>query len=337
MMCLIFLLNLDDSTTPIGSPPPGPGLPGLAEAKASATTEAPNAIMEALANIARQNITAAPSSNATPAPAAAYNMPGIQPGLVPPTTLTPTPAQNQAASSTSFSSAPPVNAPGMPFQFSQFSQPPAQSPALPVSANAPHGFPGIVAPGAASAPPAAGMDPNLQQQVMLIQLLASQGVPYDKIPALVASMQSNTGAAPVPQTGQPPYSASWGQDGYRHGDTRDHSEYNQMRSPNRYVDRSRSRSPMRHWDSPRGRSDRDYGVYGRESPGSGRGRNQDYRQRSPASRRGRSLSPSNDYPQPPAVKWVDFDRTIPTGHIKGMWLISQIHYTTSLTTDNSLK
>ncbi|EMR65582.1 putative nrd1 protein [Eutypa lata UCREL1] len=212
----------NDSTTPIGSPPPGPGLPGLAEAKASATTEAPNAIMEALANIARQNITAAPSSNATPAPAAAYNMPGIQPGLVPPTTLTPTPAQNQAASSTSFSSAPPVNAPGMPFQFSQFSQPPAQSPALPVSANAPHGFPGIVAPGAASAPPAAGMDPNLQQQVMLIQLLASQGVPYDKIPALVASMQSNTGAAPVPQTGQPPYSASWGQDGYHMSIGQDH-------------------------------------------------------------------------------------------------------------------
>ncbi|KAK7747666.1 hypothetical protein SLS62_008992 [Diatrype stigma] len=304
----------NESTTPVGTPPPGP-LPGLAEAKPS-TTEAPNAIMEALANIARQNITAAPSNHAVPAPATAYGVPGV----VPPTSLTSTPVQNQAA----FPTVPPVNAPGMPFQYPQLSQPPTQPPVLPVPASAPpQGFPGVVAPGVAPAPApqATGMDPTLQQQVMLIQLLASQGVPYDKIPALVASMQSTAGAAaapaaPIPQPGQPPYGAAWGQDGYGHSESRDRSEYSQVRSPNRYANRSRSRSPQRHWDSPRGRNDRDYGSYHRDSPGPGRGRTQDYRQRSPPGRRVRSPSPQDDYPQPPATKWVDYDRTIPSGHIK---------------------
>lgn len=294
--------------------------------------------MEALANIARQNITAAPSNHAVPAPATAYGVPGV----VPPTSLTSTPVQNQAA----FPAVPPVNAPGMPFQYPQLSQPPAQPPVLPVSASAPpQGFPGVVAPGVAPAPApqAAGMDPILQQQVMLIQLLASQGVPYDKIPALVASMQGTAGAAaapaaPVPQPGQPPYTAAWGQDGYGHSDSHDRSEYSQVRSPNRYANRSRSRSPQRHWDSPRGRSERDYGSY-RDSPGPGRGRTQDYRQRSPPGRRVRSPSPQNDYPQPPATKWVDYDRTIPSGHIKGMLTNSALNppYTILTNDHNSPK
>ncbi len=283
--------------------------------------------MEALANIARQHITAAPSNNAVPALTNTYNVSGMQPGVIPHAAPTPTPAQNQPAPSIPYPTAPHVNAPGIPFQFPpQLSQPPAQPHVPLVSASAPaQGFPGVVAPGAPAAAPAAGMDPNLQQQVMLIQLLASQGVPYDKIPALVASMQSNTGAAaaaaaPVPLAGQPPYTASWGQDGYHPGDSRDRPDYNQARSPNRYGDRSRSRSPARQWDSPRGRTDRDYGAYGHESPGPGRGRAQDYRQRTPPGRRGRSPSPAQDFPQPPATKWVDYDRTIPSGHIKGMLL-----------------
>lgn len=318
-MCLMPFFP-DESTTPVGTPPPGPGLPGLTQPKAP-TTEAPNAIMEALANIARQNITAAPSASAAPAPATTYSLPGVQPGIIPPTVTTPVPLQNQA---TPYPAAPPVNAPGMPFQFSQLSQPPAQAPVPPVTASAPpQGYPGVIAPGAPAAPATAGMDPNLQQQVMLIQLLVSQGIPYDKIPALVATMQNNNGAAaaptgPVAQPGQPPYAAAWGQDGYRHGDSHDGRDYSQVRSPNRYGNRSRSRSPQRHWDSPRGRSDREFGGYGRDSPGPGRGRNHDYRQRSPPGRRGRSPSPAQDYPPPPpATKWVDYDRTIPSGHIKG--------------------
>ncbi|RYO84713.1 hypothetical protein DL766_003416 [Monosporascus sp. MC13-8B] len=313
----------EESTTPIGSPPPGPGLPGLTGNKAP-TTEAPNAIMEALANIARQNITSASNSNPIPAPANLYNLPGVQPVVAPPAAPTPTLGQNHAASSTPYqAAAPPVNAPGLPFQFSQLGQTPAQPPITPVQASAPaQAFPGIVAPGAPPAPPVAGMDPHVQQQVMLIQLLASQGVPYDKIPAIVASMQSSAGAtaapaAPVPPPGQSPYTATgWGQDAYRPGDSGGRPDYSQVRSPNRFADRSRSRSPPRHWDSPRGRGDRDYGVYGRDSPGPGRGRTQDYRQRSPAGRRGHSPTPPHDYPQPPATKWVDYDRSIPSGHIK---------------------
>ena len=317
-----ILFHLDDSTTPIGSPPPGPGLPGLNEAK----TEAPNAIMEALANIARQNITAAPSSNVVPAATNSYNLPGVQPSVIPSAAAPPTPAQTQAALTAPYSAIPPVNAPGMPFQFPQLNQAPAQPAMPPASASAPaQGFPGIVAPGATPAAPAvAGMDPNLQQQVMLIQLLASQGIPYDKIPAIVASMQNNAGAAaasatPAPPTGQPPFATAWGQDSYRQGEARDRVDYNQVRSPNRYGNRSRSRSPPRHWDSPRGRSDRDYGVYGRDSPGRGRG--SDYRQRSPHGRRGRSPTPPHDFTQPSGTKWVEYDRTLPSGSIKGMFLL----------------
>ena len=279
--------------------------------------------MEALANIARQNITTAPSNNAVPAAASLYNLPGMQPGVVPPAAAPPTPAHTQATSSTPYSAVPPVNTPAMPFQFPQLGQVPTQPAMPPASASTPaQGFPGVVAPGATPAAPAtAGMDPSLQQQVMLIQLLVSQGVPYDKIPAIVASMQNTTGAAaaaaaPVPAPGQSAYATAWGQDGYRQGDSRDRSDYNQVRSPDRYANRSRSRSPPRHWDSPRGRSDRDYGVYGRDSPGRGRG--SDYRQRSPPGRRGRSPTPTHDFSQPPTTKWVDYDRTLPSGHIKGM-------------------
>ncbi|KAI2471818.1 hypothetical protein F4781DRAFT_385974 [Annulohypoxylon bovei var. microspora] len=321
----------NESTTPVGSPPPGPGLPGLPESKPS-VTEAPNAIMEALANIARQNVTAAPVNNNNNAPAAtsAY-------GALPPhASATHSPAlslgQNQLPGpySTPQQS---VNLPGMPYPFPQPGQVQAPTPAPPVTASNPvPGYPGV-APGA-SAAPAPGMDPSVQQQVMLIKLLADQGVPFDKIPAIIASMQSSSVALPTstptgtsaaaPPVGQPPYAGSWGQGGFQAVESRDHG-FQQVRSP-RYRNRSRSRSPPRHWDtrdSPRGRTDREYGSYGRNSPGLGRiddrdrrARGVDYRQRSPG-RRGRSPSPPiQEYPQPPATKWVEYDRTMPEGHIK---------------------
>lgn len=312
-----------ESTTPIGSPPPGPGLPGLPENKLAAVETAPNAIMEALANIARQNVTAAPINNGVPAPTSTYNAPPVQTSTPQLATPTPYAAPQQ-----------PVNLPGMPYPFPQAGQVQAQTPIPPVTAsNQVPGFPGV-APGA-PAVAAPSVDPNVQQQFLLIKLLADQGVPYDKIPSILASMQGSAIASPAPITtatpaaalpvGQPPYAGSWGQPGFRPDESRDHG-FQQVRSPNRYRNRSRSRSPPRHWgarDSPRGRSERDYGSYGRNSPGLGhmedrdyRARGADYRQRSPG-RRGRSPSPQQDYPQPPAEKWVDYDRTIPQGHIKG--------------------
>ncbi|KAI1447447.1 hypothetical protein F5Y02DRAFT_415997 [Annulohypoxylon stygium] len=316
------------STTPQGSPPPGPGLPGLPETRPAAT-EAPNAIMEALANIARQNVTTAPANNSVPAATSAYNVAPAQ------TATAQSPALPLGQPPTPYSATPqqPVNVPGMPYSYPQPGQVQASTPAPPVTAsNLVPGYPSV-APGASPAP-VPGMDPGLQQQVMLIKLLADQGVPFDKIPAIVATMQSSSVALPAstpiatsaaaPPVGQPQYAGSWGQGGYPPVDSRDH-DYQSVRSP-RYRNRSRSRSPPRHWDtrdSPRGRADREYGGYGRNSPGLGRmderdrrARGTDYRQRSPG-RRGRSPSPPlQGYPQPPATKWVEYDRTIPQGHIK---------------------
>ncbi|KAI1105033.1 hypothetical protein F4804DRAFT_305304 [Jackrogersella minutella] len=319
---LISLPAKNESTTPIGTPPPGPGLPGLPEKK---PTEAPNAIMEALANIARQNVTAAPAINNVSAPTNPYSATPSQ------TSVTQPPALTMGNSAPYSAPHQPVNLPGMPYAFSQPGQVQAPTPVPPVTASNPPGYPGV-APGVPAAP-APGMDSNVQQQVMLIKLLADQGIPFDKIPAIIASMQSNSVALPAPTpavtpasatpVGQAPYAASsWGQGGFQTVEPRDH-DFQQLRSPNRFRNRSRSRSPPRHWDtrdSPRGR---EYAGYGRNSPGLGRvddrdrrpGRGNEYRQRSPG-RRGRSATPVHGFPQPPATKWVEFDRTIPQGHIK---------------------
>lgn len=57
--------------------------------------------------------------------------------------------------------------------------------------------------------------------------------------------------------------------------------------------------------------------YGHESPNRGRHddrRGGDYRQRSPHGRRGRSPSPPHDHSQ--GEKWIEYDPTLPSGHIK---------------------
>ncbi|TRX97336.1 hypothetical protein FHL15_001614 [Xylaria flabelliformis] len=330
-------VSLNESTTPVGSPPPGAGLPGLAETKPP-ITEAPNAIMEALANIARQNITAPPTSVSVPAAASPFNLPPTQLGAVVqqpamPTTQSQTPTPAPA----SFPGvAGPVNVPTMPYPYAPQvqAQAPIQSqPFVPpvTTSNQVSGFPSV-ASGALPAAAVGGVDPNLQQQVMLIKLLADQGVPPDKIPLIIAGIQNGatgaTGAgagAAIPsaqpsmpqlQPGQQQYGNSWGQESFRPDESRDRS-FNQVRSPPRYHDRSRSRSPPRHWDQ-RGR---DFSGFGPNSPGGRgddrdrRGRGADYRQRSPQGRRGRSPSPPQDYPRPGA-KWVEIDRTLPQGHIK---------------------
>ncbi|KXJ96977.1 hypothetical protein Micbo1qcDRAFT_4585 [Microdochium bolleyi] len=287
------------STTPPGSPPPGPGLPGLGEIKPAAQAP-PNAILEALSKLARQNPASAPPPSSS-APANAYIMPPAQPHV-----------QSQSQTPVSFPPVPPpVGLPGMPFPFPQ----PGQAPPI-HSINQPLGFPGM-APGAPLPVPGA-MDPNLQQQVMLIKLLADQGVPLDKIPAIMAAMQNTPASAPpvaAPQVSMPPaahgaYGAGgWGKDGYRHA--------HQAHSPERHQDRSRSRSPGRQWGSqrsPKGSRSDHNGDYGRHSQDQVK---DNYRQRSPTGRRGRSPSPQrNNQSGPPAEKWVDFDQSLPPGNIK---------------------
>ncbi|GAP87948.1 putative NRD1 protein [Rosellinia necatrix] len=322
-------VSQNDSTTPTGTPPPGASLLGLSETKPS-ITEAPNAIMEALANIARQNITAPPASNSVPTTASPFGIPtplgavAQQAGLQTTQghTLTPAPAPAPYAAV-----APPVNVSALPYPYAPQVQ--AQAPLQgqpfvpPVTAsNQAPGFPGA-ASGAQLAPAAGGVDPNVQKQVMLIKLLSDQGVPFDKIPVIIAGLQNGAGAASsasMPpqaqaQPGQQPYSGTWGQESFRPDDSRDHG-FNQVRSPQRYHDRSRSRSPPRHWDQ-RGR---DYGGFGPKSPSrmddhDRHGRGAEYRQRSPPGRRGRSPTPPQDFPRSGA-KWTDIDRSLPQGHIK---------------------
>lgn len=178
------------------------------------------------------------------------------------------------------------------------------------------------APGAGAA--GSGLDATMQQQILLIKALADQGVPFEKIPALIQSMSAG-GAAPAPMP-QPPvptpqnsYASGqpWMPPSVKPEDARDRGFQDNVRSPPRYHGRSRSRSPDRGWGargSPRGRDRLDYG---RNSPGRGRHddrRGSDYRQRSPPGRYGRSPTPTHDDHQ--AEKWVDYDPNLPSGHIK---------------------
>ncbi|KAK8077484.1 hypothetical protein PG996_003654 [Apiospora saccharicola] len=320
-----------ESTTPVGTPPPGPGLPGLpgfngANNPKPATTEAPNAIMEALANIARQNTSVPPSNNGFLMPDHSYSAPASQsaPALQMPLPLT----QGQPPDFPYSAAPPPVNPSMMPFAYPPQATLPGQVPNVPVTASSqPNGFPG--APANPMAPPMSGLDPAVAQQVQLIKLLIDQGISHDKIPALLATMQgglqsmSPVGGMAVAPPAQAPYGGvgAWPQAGPRPDESRDRFDYG-ARSPNRYRNRSRSRSPRRGWnarDSPRGRNDRTFGSYGHDSPARGhmeddrRGRAPDYRQRSPP-RRGHSPQPPFD--RDPQVKWVDFDQSIPAGHIK---------------------
>ncbi|KAM0815148.1 hypothetical protein AB5N19_00942 [Seiridium cardinale] len=330
----------NDSTTPVGSPPPGPGLPGLPGFNTTSNdkppaTGAPSDIMEALKKIAQQNISAAPNSNSVLSPALAqssfygrssstHQNGAAQPQ--PPPVPVPV-AQSQPSFPYSAAPPPTVN-PAMPYAYPSQAPVPAQSPAFPVTASSQlSGFPGV----APVPPPVSAMDPAAAQQVQLIQILAQQGIPAEQIPAFLAALQNKlpagqtaptAAAAAAAPPGQVPYSNSWGQDNSRVDGSHDRRDFG-GRSPNRYHNRSRSRSPARHWesrDSPRGRNDRGFGTYGRDSPGRSRDDRPawgtDYRQRSPPGRRGRSPTPPR-YDNPmPGQKWIEFDRSLPSGSIK---------------------
>ncbi|QYT03907.1 hypothetical protein H0G86_010850 [Trichoderma simmonsii] len=318
------------STTPPGSPPAGlaASLQNQAQNK-----PAPNgsSILEALANIARQNTSAAPSNQSLPAPAASYSMPPAT-SNAPPASATPPGLSQVLASSLpqphqSYPPAgQPVNVSSLPFSLTQMLGQNAPMPATASNPSNPYAA-------ASAAPPAAGaggagLGPDVQQQIMLIKALADQGVPFDKIPALIQSMTSATATggypaaqppAPVPtaQGTFPSAQQPWG--AAASGPAPDQGYQDNVRSP-RYRGRSRSRSPERGWNargSPRGGRE-----YGRNSPPrgrmddrdrNGRGGN-DYRQRSPPrARHGRSPSPSQEFQQ---EKWVEFDPALPSGTIK---------------------
>lgn len=306
-----------------------------AHAPASIAPAGPNgsSILEALANMARQTSTPG-NANSTPSQPAPYGMP---PSTLPQPVSSSTISQPHHQTQPSYPPASqPVAMPPLPFSLPQMA---GQIPALPNNASN-HPNPYAAAANAAAPAPGVGgaLDPVVQQQIMLIKALADQGVPFDKIPSLIQSMTGGNNAAAsgpgAPLTGfQPPVPAAqgtfstsgqqpWGAPVPVSGDGRDRGYQEGVRSP-RYRGRSRSRSPDRGWgtrDSPRGGRDR--GGHGRNSPPSGRhddrernGRGgNDYRQRSPPGRRGRSPSPPDSFPH--IERWVEYDSNVPAGSIR---------------------
>lgn len=284
-----------------------------------AAPAAPNAssILETLADLARRTTTAPSSTPNIPASSAPYSVPpaglpqpvsSALPQTQPPVSYLPT--------------SQPVNVPSLPFALPQM---PGQStfPGMMQNNSSNPVMPFAPAPGAPSAG-AAGPGLDQLQQVQLIKYLVGTGIPVDKIQAIVQGLPT-AGAASAPMS-QPPVPAPqnlyasgqpWAPPPVKPEDARDRGFQDNVRSPPRYHGRSRSRSPDRGWGargSPRGR---DRLEYGRNSPGRGRRddrRGSDYRQRSPPGRYGRSPSPSREDRQP--EKWVDYDPTLPSGHIK---------------------
>jgi len=184
-----------------------------------------------------------------------------------------------------------------------------------------------------------------QQQLQVLQLLTAQGVPQDQWgPILAAIMSGGAGGAAASAGLGNPYAAqqpNW-QPNQGFGGTsnmsRDRNGYNDqnIHSPsgrNRHA-RSRSRSPQgwdrrreatppRRRDSPvygdyRGDAGRDNGRGNVGASGRGRGQGDAYRRRSPDRYR-RSPSPrqqGNGLP-PPGPKWIEYDRSLGEGMIKG--------------------
>lgn len=332
-----------ESTTPEGSPPPGLATTyygAQTTAPPQPTAAAPNtsSILEALANMARQNTTAAVAAPSVPAPAPA----AVQDNLynIPPAASNGTHAPHVAPSNPPYTLLPttqPVNVPPAPAAgpFGNF----PSNPNVPIGAAAP------------SAPPVA-MNAELQRQILLLKTLADAGVPQDQWGGIIAALTQTQAATPAVGNGVnaglpgPQYGAGaafgsgagaaaaqqvaqpWTS---RPDESRDHIGRDEIRSPQgRYRRRSRSPSPARGWkarDSPvsRRRDEPHYGDHGRISPGYDvheehvRSRQHDYRQRSPI-RRGRSPSPPRGFydGRSGGEKWVDFDPTIPKGSIKGM-------------------
>ncbi|KPM35322.1 hypothetical protein AK830_g11245 [Neonectria ditissima] len=309
------------STTPPGSPPPNlmASLQGKPAAPAGLMPTSGSSILEALANIARQNTNVPPTNSVLPAPTASYSLPTT--GLPKPVSS----ALPQVHMPVSYpSNSQPVNVPSLPFGLPQMPGQNGLPGALQINpSNHPSPFP-VGLPGGAAG--GQGLDPNVQQQILLIKALADQGVPFDKIPALIQGMGGGgAGAAPGPQPPVPapqnPYAAgqpTWGGPMMQPNESRDRDYQDRVRTPPRYHGRSRSRSPDRGWGA-RGspRNGRDRMDHGRDSPNRGRHddrRGGDYRQRSPPGRRGRSPSPAQDAPQ--GDRWIEIDPNMPPGHIK---------------------
>ncbi|KEF63664.1 uncharacterized protein A1O9_01642 [Exophiala aquamarina CBS 119918] len=301
------------STTPEGSPVPGfvpfgqhPTSNLVTAAPAASSQQDTSAILEALKNMAKQN--AAPQQNpAVPAQSSLNNLLGSHNG-----TLQPNNTVNPGLAPTA-SNAQGVNPLGALFagmSNGAQSQSPANVPQNPLAAFLPQ----PQAPVTMAQNPAP-VTQDTQAQLQLLQLLAAQGIPPDQWATalqLLNMQGANNGVNGVPFPLPVPAANNWA--GQASGPSRDAltrsppSQYRRRsRSPG--YDRRRDLSPRRRRDSPGAdqyRNDRD----------SRRGN--DYRQRSPAGRRGRTATPPGGDQKlpPPGPKNITRDPTLPKGHIK---------------------
>lgn len=330
--------HLVESTTPTGSPPSSSSLQatlGLQQNQSASTMAAPqqpqttsvppntSSILAALANMAssaRQNPTPTPVTSAPPVNPYSNISHGQNNPIQPPQAINP---------SLPFSVAPqPVNAPAT--TMPTYGQGPSNG--VPSFASNPNPFP--AAPPPMNSP--GNLDPATQQQVALIKALASSGVPAEQIAGILAAM-SNQGAAtgPLPSFAPNQNTHSQNNNWGARDDARDRNGFqDSIRSPpSRYRRRSRSPSPQRGWggrDSPNARRRNDFDgesparMRGSDDRGGrgGRGRGNDYRQRSPQRRRSNTPPRTNTG----GPKWVGHDSSIGKGNIKGKLSIRLYFY-----------
>lgn len=339
------------STTPPGSPPSDlhsrSGLsntqnPTVSTAPAGSAASDTSAILAALANMARQNTVAPPATTQYPTKDNSYlqnvqKTPNHQASALNHTFTPPFP------SSVTAPVAPPVSNPNAANTFAP--QPNPANNSVPSFSNLTNTY--AAAPPAPPIPPAVpstpGLDPSVQQQLILIKALSDQGFSPDKIAGIIAavgnrttipSSQHLTAQNQIPPIGQG-LQNSW----EKLDESRDRDAYEPSRSPSqRFRRRSRSRSPQG-WntrDSPMRRREEIGFDFERGSPrvrvddrNRGRGRVVDYRQRSPP-RRAHSPSPPQNMNNS-NNKWIGYDNTIPKGSIKGTeWYTNKIYFYTDL-------
>jgi len=298
----------------------------MPQPNASAPENPATAILAALTNMARQNTAALPHAN-THSQASSFQVSnGHNNSALHATALNPQQLQ--------YSHFPPqVNVPAPAAQFALQTQAPNHiAQGFPSNPNTFAGLPPVL-------PSAAALDPAIQHQLMIIKTLKEQGIPDDKIPAVLAAMNGQglaVGGGGFPAASLPQYpvqnqnqnpSAQNGWASRQEEESRDRDHQN-IRSPDRYRRRSRSRSPHRGWtapDSPSSRRRDGPGSqfdYDRDSPGRNRGmedrsrpgRANEYRQRSPP-RRGRSPTPPRSHGG--SDKWIGHDISIGKNNIKG--------------------
>ena len=300
---------------------------GLPSSNAPQAAAAPNtsSILAALANMARQNTSAAPPNAFAQNQDSPLKVSDGQNTIAQQAT-----ALNQQQVSQFPHIPTPVNVPMATFAHQA---PTPAAPNFPSNTNPFTGLPPV--------PPPPYLDPAFQHQLMIIKMLKEQGITDDNIPAVLAAMNGQ-GIAQLGTGGLPPVSATQfpvqnqlssaqnGQTGWgakQQEESRDHERkiLENIRSPDRYRRRSRSRSPLRGWNdrdnSPSRRRDGPNYDFDGDSPGRNRGaedrrgRGNDYRQRSPP-RHGRSPTPPRSFGS--GEKWIGHDYSIGKNNIKGI-------------------